>query len=108
MNDKEFNALADAAFRRIELALERSGADLDFTMVDEQVLEIEFPDASKIIINRHDAAQEIWLAARSGGFHYRWDGTRWQDTRRDEELMAALSRLVSEQAGESVLLIPAR
>ena len=108
MNDKDFNALADAALRQIELALERSGADLDFAMVDEQVLEIEFPDASKIIINRHDAAREIWVAARSGGFHYRWDGTRWLDTRRDEELMAALSRLVSQQAGASISLLPAR
>lgn len=73
MNDKEFDALADAALQRIELALERSGADLDFTMVDEQVLEIEFPDASKIVINRHNAAKEIWVAARSGGFHYQWN-----------------------------------
>ncbi len=104
MNDKEFNALADAALKKIEVALERSGADLDFAMVSEQVLEIEFSDGSKIIVNRHDAAQEIWVAARSGGFHYRWDGARWQDTRRDEELMAALSGLVSQQGGETVSL----
>jgi CyaY protein len=45
-----------------------------------------------------------WPPAR-GGFHYRWDGQRWQDTRNDGELMAALSTLVSEQAGETVLLV---
>lgn len=105
MNDKEFNALADAALKQIEAALEQSGADLDFAMVSEQVLEIEFADGSKIIVNRHDAAQEVWVAARSGGFHYRWDGARWQDTRRDEELMVALSRLVSEQGGAVVSLV---
>ena len=104
MNDKEFSALADAALQQIEAALERSGADLDFAMVNEQLLEIEFPDGSKIIVNRHDAAQEIWVAARSGGFHYRWDGARWHDTRRDEELMLALSRLISEQGVEMVSL----
>jgi len=68
------------------------------------VLEIEFADRSKIIVNRHDAAKEIWVAAKSGGFHYHWDGSCWQDTRSEEELMAALSRLISEQAREPVLL----
>lgn len=104
MNDNEFNELADATLTQIETALERSGADLDFAMVSDSVLEIEFADRSKIIVNRHDAAKEIWVAARSGGFHYRWDGSRWQDTRSEEELMAALSRLISEQAREPVLL----
>ena len=104
MNDSEFNALADVLLKQIEAGLERSGADLDFEMVSDNVLEIEFSDRSKIIVNRHDAAKEIWVAARSGGFHYRWNGSCWQDTRHDEELLPALSRLVSEQAGESVSL----
>ncbi len=104
MNDNEFNELADATLTQIETALERSGADLDFAMVSDSVLEIEFADRSKIIVNRHDAAKEIWVAAKSGGFHYRWDGSCWQDTRSEEELMTALSRLISEQAREPVLL----
>ena len=102
MNDNEFNELADATLTQIETALERSGADLDFAMVSDSVLEIEFADRSKIIVNRHDAAKEIWVAAKSGGFHYRWDGSCWQDPRSEEELMAALSRLISEQAREPV------
>ncbi|KFB69479.1 iron donor protein CyaY [Candidatus Accumulibacter vicinus] len=105
MNDREFNTLADAALKRIEGALERSGADLDYALVSDGMLEIECSDGSKIIVNRHDAAQEIWVAARTGGFHYRWDGSCWQDTRHDEELMAALSRIVSQQAGETVSLV---
>jgi CyaY protein len=104
MNDSEFAALADALLKQVEAGLERSGADLDFEMVSDNVLEIEFSDRSKIIVNRHDAAREIWVAARSGGFHYRWNGSCWQDTRHDEDLLSALSRLVSEQAGESIEL----
>ena len=104
MNDSEFNALADAALKQIEGALELSGADLDFEMVSDNVLEIEFADGSKIIVNRHDAAQEVWVAARSGGFHYRWDGSHWQDTRSGEELMRKLAQLMSQQAGETVSL----
>ncbi|HPT49442.1 MAG TPA: iron donor protein CyaY [Accumulibacter sp.] len=104
MNETEFDTHADAALRRIEAALERCDADLDFAMISDKVLEIVFADGSKIIVNRHDAAQEIWVAAKSGGFHYRWNGECWQDGRHDEELMAALSRLVSLQAAEPVTL----
>lgn len=104
MNDSEFNELAEATLARIEAGLDASGADLDFEMVGAGVLEIEFDDGGKIIVNRHAAAQEVWVAARSGGFHFRWNGSAWIDTRDGGELMAALSRLVSAQAGEPVEL----
>ena len=104
MNDSEFNTLADAALSRIETGLDESGADLDFAMVSAGVLEIEFADRSKIIVNRHGAAKELWVAARSGGFHFRWDGQSWRDTRDGGELMAALSMLISAQGGSAVSL----
>ena len=102
MNDSEFNSLADTALKQIEIGLEASGADVDFSMVANGVLEIEFADGSKMIINRHGAAKEVWVAARSGGFHFRWDGKAWIDTRDSTELMSALSVLVSIQSGGSV------
>jgi CyaY protein len=90
----------------VEAALEASGIDADFELKEGGVLEIEFADASKIIVNRHAAAREIWVAARAGGFHFRWDGAAWRDTREGSELFAALSKLVSAQGGEAVLLRP--
>ena len=104
MNDSEFNTFADAALAHIENRLDESGADLDFAMVSAGVLEIEFADRSKIIVNRHNAAKELWVAARSGGFHFRWDGQNWRDTRDGGELMAALSQLISAQGGSAVSL----
>ena len=104
MDDREFNSLADAALARIEAALEASGADLDFELAAGNVLEIEFSDGSKIIVNRHGVAREIWVAARSGGFHFRWDGAAWVDTRDGAELMAKLSTLASQPAGEVLTL----
>jgi CyaY protein len=68
------------------------------------VLEVEFADGTKMIINRHGAAREIWVAARAGGFHFRWDGAKWRDSRDGSELFAALSRLVSAQSGQAVVL----
>jgi len=55
-------------------------------------------------VNRHVAAREIWVAARAGGFHFRWDGSAWRDTRDGGELFAALSRLISAQSGSGVIL----
>lgn len=104
MEDKEFNALADAALARIEAALEACEADIDFELAAGGVLEIEFADGSKIIVNRHAVAREIWVAAKAGGFHFRWDGQSWLDTRDGAELMAKLSVLASQQAGEVVTL----
>ena len=104
MNESEFNRLADAVLARIEAGLEASDADLDFAMVSSGVLEIEFADGSKIIVNRHGAAKEMWVAAKSGGFHFRWDGAHWRDTRDNSELMAALSALISAQAAALVVL----
>lgn len=104
MEDKEFNALADAALARIEAALEACEADIDFELAAGGVLEIEFEDGSKIIVNRHAVAREIWVAAKAGGFHFRWDGQAWLDTRDGAELMVKLSGLASQQAGEAVSL----
>jgi CyaY protein len=92
------------ALRSIERALEQSGVDADIELKDGGVLELEFGNGSKIIVNRHGAAREIWVAARSGGFHFRWDGSAWRDTRDGAELFAALSRLVSAQSGTGVIL----
>jgi len=104
MDDREFNALADDALARIEAALEATGAEVDFELAPGGVLEIEFADRSKIIVNRHGVAREIWVAARAGGFHFRWDGAAWRDTRDSAELMEKLSSLASQQAGEQVRL----
>ena len=104
MNETDFEALAGAALARIEQALEASGVDVDFELKPGGVLELEFADGSKMVINRHGAAREIWVAARSGGFHFRWDGSAWRDSRAGTELFAALSALVSSHSGQPVLL----
>ena len=103
MNESDFEAQASAALEALEGALEQ--VDLDFERKGDGVLEIEFDDGSKIIVNRHAAAREIWVAARAGGFHFRWDGAAWRDTRNSTELFAALSDLISGQLGRGVRLL---
>jgi CyaY protein len=103
MDEAQFEAAAAAALGSLERSLEAL-EDVDFELKPGGILEIEFDDGSKIIVNRHGAAREIWVAARSGGFHYRYDGSTWRDTRSGGELFAALSELISQQLGRRVLL----
>ena len=104
MTDSEFEALTDAALARIEQAIDASGLDVDLQSKAGGVLEIEFEDGTKMVVNRHAAARQIWVAAKSGGFHFHWDGSAWRDTRDGNELFAALSKLVSAQGGQGVVL----
>lgn len=104
MDDKEFNRLADTTLAQIEAALEASNADLDFELKHGGVLEIEFANGSKIIVNKHGVAKEIWIAAKSGGFHFRREADLWVDTRDNSELFSKLSALATLQAGETVTL----
>lgn len=101
MDESAFIAAADATLDRIGLALdaalETRDADLDWSLKDG-VLTIECEDESRIIVNRHIPNREIWVAAKSGGFHFRSDDGRWRDSRGQEELGAALARLLKTQA----------
>ena len=104
MNDSEFIELADQTLDQIECAVEASGANIDCSLVGSGVLELELEDGGKIVVNRHAVSKELWVAARAGGFHFRWDGQGWRDTRNSRELMAVLSELLSSQVGESIAL----
>ena len=99
MTETEFEALADATIAALENAFESGAPDVDLQTKGTGVLEIEFADGSKMVINRHNAAREIWVAAKSGGFHFRHDGAAWRDARGGTELFAAVSKLASEQCG---------
>ena len=108
MTESEFLAVAEAVLDHIESRIEHTAdvADVDVECSRSgNVLEIEFIDQnSKIIVNTQAPMQEIWVAARSGGFHFRMKGDLWLDTRDGSELFAALSSLVSAQAGQSLVL----
>ncbi len=108
MGETEFLTLAESSLNAIEAALEKCSDELDYdSLRSGNVLEIELMNnRSKIIVNMQAAMQEIWVAARAGGFHFKFDGQHWRDTRDQKELFAALSSLVSEQGGVAVELQP--
>lgn len=103
MTETEFNQTVDAILQRIETALDAHDTDID-TETAAGILTLEFADGSKIIINRQGPTQEIWVAAKSGGYHYRLTQGAWLNTRDGSELFAALSTYVSQQAGQTIRL----
>ncbi len=103
MTEKEFHDECERVLARIEDALDAAGVDVE-TSRSGLVLELEFDNGSKIIVNGNSPLREVWVAAKSGGFHFRRDGDLWVDTRSGEELFECLSRVVSLQSGEKATL----
>jgi CyaY protein len=108
MSETEFLTLAEAVLDQIQTSLEQQGEATDIDIECSRsgnVLQIEFFDnGSKIIVNTQAPMQEIWVAARAGGFHYRLQGSHWLNTRDGSELFTAISALASAQAGASLTL----
>lgn len=102
MTDSEFLDRAEAALRQIETDCDRineaTDADIDNQRVGGMVT-LVFRDRSQIVVNLQKPLHEVWLAARSGGYHYRHDGQAWIDTKGQGELFERLSREASLQSG---------
>jgi len=110
IDDKQFHQLGANLLHSIEVALETADDELDLDLdVERQggnVINIRFRDRSVIVVNTQTPLHEIWVAAKSGGYHYRWSGTLvaplWLDTKTGRELLSDLSEFASAQAGKSV------
>jgi CyaY protein len=103
MTETEFLSLIDQTLSQIEDVFETAGQQGDIDVECSRsgsLLDIEFlGNKSKIIINSQAAVSELWVAAKSGGYHYKHDGAVWRNTRDGGELMAALKVIAWEQGG---------
>ncbi|VAW50123.1 Frataxin homolog CyaY, facilitates iron supply for heme A synthesis or Fe-S cluster assembly [hydrothermal vent metagenome] len=106
MNESEFQKIAEQTIEDIQDAIDNTEADIDYDEIGG-VLTLEFENGSKIIFSKQGAMNQLWVAAVSGGFHFYYNENKNQwlcDDGDNEELYAMLSRLATEQAGETVLL----
>ncbi|CAM3680583.1 iron donor protein CyaY [Polynucleobacter brandtiae] len=110
IDDKQFYQLGSNLLQSIEVALEAADDALDLDLdVERQggnVINIRFKDRSVIVVNTQPPLHEIWVAAKSGGYHYRWAGSLaqplWLDTKTGRELLGDLSEFASAQAGQAI------
>ncbi|HXD39739.1 MAG TPA: iron donor protein CyaY [Ramlibacter sp.] len=106
MTDPEFMDRAEALLRRIEACCDRINDETDADIDNQRVggmVTLTFPNGSQIVVNLQKPLHEIWMAAKAGGFHYKFDGVQWMDTKGNGEFFANLTRYGGEQAGQSVV-----
>jgi CyaY protein len=112
IDDKQFHEQGSHLLHSIELALEAADDELDLDLDLERqggnVINIRFRDKSVIVINTQPPLHEIWVAAKSGGYHYRWAGSinqpLWLDTKTGRELLSDLSQFASAQSGKNITI----
>lgn len=102
MTEPEYLDHAESALKAIEMACDRlndqSDADIDNQRTGGMIT-LTFANATQIIINLQKPLQEIWLASKAGGFHYKFHSSEWRDTKRNSEFFLDLSEYASAQAG---------
>ena len=106
MTDLDYQDLAENALKAIELACDRINDETDVDLDNQRtgsMITLTFQNQSQIIINLQKPLQEIWMAAKAGGFHYRFVGNQWTDTKDSREFFANLSTYASEQAGQALV-----
>ncbi len=106
MTDLEYLDQAERALKAIELACDRINDETDADIDNQRtggMITLTFSNRSQIIINLQKPLQEIWMAARAGGFHYKFNSSQWRDTKDSSEFFANLSRYASAQAGQALV-----
>ena len=109
MTDLEFLDQAERLLAGVEISSDRLNDDTDADIDNQRtggMVTLTFPNRSQIVINLQKPLQEVWLAARCGGFHYRFDGVHWMDSKGQGEFWESLSRFASQQAGQDLLFKP--
>jgi len=104
LSDSDYLRLAEGVLASVEATIDR-WLEEDVIDIDTHrtggLLELVLPDSSKIVLNTQPPLHEIWLAARSGGYHFRHANGRWVD-REGQEFFARLSDCASAQAGKAL------
>jgi len=110
MTDLQYQNQAESVLKAIEQACDRLNDESDVDIDNQRtggMITLSFSNQSQIIVNLQKPLQEIWMAARAGGFHYKFNGGQWLDTKDGREFFDNLSRYASEQAGQPLVFAAA-
>ena len=101
MKDSQYNEIVEALFNAIEDEVDEIEADIDIDS-SAGMLVFEFPDRSSVVLSRQVANHEVWVAAKSGGYHLAYIENRWICGTTEEEIGDLLDRVFTEQLNQSV------
>jgi len=105
MTDSEFMDQAESLLQQLETACDRLNEQADIDIDNQRVggmVTITFPNRSQLIVNLQKPLHEVWLAAQSGGYHYRFDGSAWQDTKGQCEFWQQFTSDAGRQFGAAL------
>jgi len=109
MTDLDYLDQAETLLKAVEASCDRmndeSDADIDNQRMGGMIT-LTFVNRSQIVINLQKPLQEVWLAAKAGGFHYHLVDGQWQDTKGQGEFFAQLSQQASNQASMTLQFAP--
>ncbi|MFD2640788.1 iron donor protein CyaY [Pseudomonas japonica] len=103
LSEARFHDLVDATQQALEDLFDESDLDLDMEN-SAGVLTVKFDDGAQLIFSRQEPLRQLWLADRSGGFHFDYDeeNGKWICEKTEELLGEMLERIVWERAGEKL------
>jgi len=105
MTDLEYMDHAERLLAQVEASCDRINDETDADIDNQRVggmVTLTFANRSQIIINLQKPLHEVWLAARSGGYHFKFDGQAWQDTKGQGEFFQRLTQDASQQTGQAI------
>lgn len=108
MTDLQYQNQAESVLKAIEQTCDRLNDESDVDIDNQRtggMITLSFSNQSQIIVNLQKPLHEVWMAARAGGFHYRFDGSYWMDTKGTGEFFSHLTRYAGEQAGQPLSFV---
>ncbi len=98
MNESDFIIYSDQLFEHLMAQIDLIAPDLD-CLLEGNVLTIEHDDGEQVVINRHLERQELWIAAKSGGYHFTWHDGQWVSTKTQQSFFDVLSQVLTGLTG---------
>lgn len=109
MTDLEYLDRAERLLQSVESCCDQLNELPDVDIDNQRVggmVTLTFSSGSQIVINLQKPLQEVWMAARAGGFHYKWSGAAWLDTKTQLDFFQDLSTQATAQSGQPMVFRP--
>ena len=104
MDDAEFDHVAREELRHLEDAFAEIDPDDVEVSSSDGVLRLDLRDGTRVVINSHRAARQIWMAAVASAWHFDPADGAWRAAKTGEELRPTLERILRERIGLAVSL----
>jgi CyaY protein len=105
LDEAAFDQVARDELHAIEDALAELDPDDCEITTSDGILRLDCRDGTRIVINAHRAARQIWMAAVASAWHFDpAPGGRWIAPKSGDDFRATVMRLLAEHAGARVAL----